>query len=295
MASTKSIADKVISAMNRQLRGKVTDLRQVLAGREAAAQLQKTVATPERLVDFHPAHAAYVIAQNQMSVMSEQLTTLDALRPFAELIGRAEDDYQPGGPPVSPLTTSYFTCWAFFDACHGGADETIGKIAIQVGREFGMHPELLRLFQLMQDSRMGLYVHRGHRGGLTLLRELVTGVEHEAVVPSGHVGVAGELWYARVLPSPVAALTESVVFTTPYVLVQPGLDAWGSYFERTLGSDDGQRRTERYARHLKYGPSRSFWNEFVFEAYVNFRTEVVFLAGLPDVPASRPQSAVNQR
>lgn len=215
--------------------------------------------------------------------------------PSLKIIGRAEDHYMPGGPPMSPLSTSYFTCWAFFDVCHGRDDETIGKIAIAVGRAFGTDPELLRLFQLMQDSRMGVYVHCGAEGGLTVLRELVTGVEHRAIVPSGYAGRAGELWYARVLPPPVTGSTESVVFTTPYVLIRPGRDEWEQYFERTLGFDLGQTRLDRYARHLKFGPTRSYWNDFVFEAYANFQTEAVFLAGVPDIAESRPHSAVNDR
>jgi hypothetical protein len=41
---------------------------------------------------------------------------------------------------------------------------------------------------------------------------------------------------------------------------------------------------------MKYGPSRSYWNDFVFEGYINYCTEAVFLAGVPDVPESRPHS-----
>ena len=44
---------------------------------------------------------------------------------------------------------------------------------------------------------------------------------------------------------------------------------------------------------MKYGPTRMYWNDFVFEAYVNHRTEVIYLAGLPDVSESRPHSEVH--
>jgi hypothetical protein len=44
---------------------------------------------------------------------------------------------------------------------------------------------------------------------------------------------------------------------------------------------------------MKYGPTRMYWNDFVFEAYVNHRTEVIYLAGLPHVPGSRPHSEVH--
>ena len=40
---------------------------------------------------------------------------------------------------------------------------------------------------------------------------------------------------------------------------------------------------------------RDYWSEFVFEAYVNHRSDVIFLAGLPDVAESRPHSRVNSQ
>src|SRR5207249_3425496 len=88
---------------------------------------------------------------------------------FADIISRAEDLYVPSAPPMSPLTKSYFTCWAFFDACAGPANETIGTTILETGAAFGMHPELLRLIRLMQDSRMGFYIHRGREGNVSIL------------------------------------------------------------------------------------------------------------------------------
>ena len=35
----------------------------------------------------------------------------------------------PSYPPISPVTTSYFTMWAFFDVLFGQSHETIGYIA----------------------------------------------------------------------------------------------------------------------------------------------------------------------
>ena len=48
-----------------------------------------------------------------------------------------------------------------------------------------------------------------------------------------------------------------------------------------------------YEHHMKFGLARDYWTEFVFEAYVNHRSDVNFLKGLPDVPESRPHSSVN--
>ena len=64
-------------------------------------------------------------------------------------------------------------------------------------------------------------------------------------------------------------------------------------FQRTLPEVPRQARLEAFERHLEYGPTRDYGNEFVFEAYVNHRPEVIYLRGLPDVPESRPHSRVN--
>jgi hypothetical protein len=137
---------------------------------------------------------------------------------------------------------------------------------------------------------MGLYIHKGREGNLAVLEDLVTGAACRALVPSVYRGQKDELWYARVLPPPIYGRLEHVVFTTPYIVLRPGPHEWLAYFRRTFPQ---QARVADYERHMKYGPTRSYWNDFVFEAYVNYREEAIYLAGLPDVPETRPHSEVN--
>lgn len=291
--SNHPIAENLVRRIKNETDRQVVKFENVIAGRAIAEELQKTVVTKERLAGFHPAHAAYVYTQNQVSVMSEQLLVLDEMAPFAAMIAPAEDKYMPSGPPMSPLTKSYFTCWAFFDASIDPSNETLGTIVLEVGAAFGMHPELQRLIGLMQASRMGLFTHRGVDGPLVVLEDMVTGQACRAISPSGYRGQRGELWYVRVLPPPMAGCSEYVIFTTPYVVLHPGVPDWLAYFKRTFGQC-AQARVADYERHLKYGATRSYWNEYIFEAYVNHRTEVIYLAGVPDVPESRPHSRVNE-
>ena len=294
VTTRRPIADKLIKKMRSYVRGKVVDLTAVMEGKKSAEALQETVATREELAELHPAHAIYVYAQNQISVMAEQLTTLPEIDRFTRMIGKAEEEYMPSGPPMSPLTSSFFTCWALFDACVGLGRETLGTTTMAVGRVFGMHDELVWAISLMQDSRMAVYVHEDNTDGEGIvLRELVTNRICKSICPSGYGGHAGELWYARVLPPPSLGLREHVVFTTPYVLVEPGEREWLAYFERALPHQSPEKRIVAYERHMKWGPTRRYWTEFVFEAYANHRNDVIFLTGLPDVPASRPHSGVN--
>jgi hypothetical protein len=181
------LAEKILARMKREVHGKVTNLKAVIAGRTAAKELQKTVASMAALDALHPAHAAYVYAQNQVSVLAEQLSGLDELAPLAKMISEAEDTYLPSGPPMSPLTKSYFSCWSCFDACVGAGDETLGTAILWVCGALGMDRTLLGLIQLMQDSRMGVYGYEGREGDLAVLRDLATDASalshHE--VPAG--------------------------------------------------------------------------------------------------------------
>jgi len=290
--SGRPIAKKIVAKMKLHWQRKVVNIKNVIAGHAMAEELQKTAVSPKELEGFNPAHAAYVWAQNQVSVMSEQLTALKEMAPFVDIISKAEDLYVPSAPPMSPLTTSYFTCWAFFDACAGPAKETIGTTTLEVGATFGMHPELLRLMRLMQDSRMGFYIHRGGEGDASVLEDLVTGAVYRAIVPAGYKGQKNENWYVRLFPPPFPGGKEHVAFTTPYIVVHPDFGEWLAYFRRTFPATAG---FADYERHMKYGPTREYWNDYVFEAYVNYQADAIYLAGLPDIPESRPHSEVSER
>jgi hypothetical protein len=290
--SGRPIAKRILAKMKLQWQRKVVNIKNVIAGRDIAEGMQKTVVSQKDLAGFHPAHAAYIYTQNQASVMSEQLTALKEMGPFVDIISRAEDLYMPSAPPMSPLTTSYFSCWAFFDACVGPANETIGTTILEVAAAFGMHADLLRLMRLMQDSRMGFYIHREREGDVSVLQDLVNGAVYRAIVPAGYKGQKNENWYIRLLPPPFPGGQEHVVFTTPYVVVHPDFDEWLAYFRRTLPATGG---FADYERHMKYGPTREYWNDYVFEAYVNHQADAIYVAGLPDVPESRPHSEISER
>jgi hypothetical protein len=261
------------------------------AAQQATAEAEKrSRESRKRLAGLHPAHAAYTHAMDLVTALAEQIAGLPEVAPLEELISRAEDEYMPGGPPMSPLTDAYFNCWAWFDARLSPGGETFGSIVLDLSTALGVHPEMARLVRVLTESRMGLHVQSGTRGDLVLLREVFTGEERAAIVPSGHRGSRGELWYARVLPPPVPGGREHVVMTTPYLLVAPPLGEWCAYLERTLPHGPEAERRAAWERHMKYGPTPNYWHEFVLEAYVNYRTEVIYLTGLPDVPESRPHS-----
>src|SRR3954447_1004143 len=130
-----------------------------------------------KLIDdgFDPIHAAYVFVHHITSVFSENVSRLPEMREYAREVGSAEDEYMPSGPPMSPLTTSFFSCWAFFDHRIGNTTDTLAECLIEANDSICLNPHQLDALRLMSRSRMGIYEHRGKEGHHVRLRELITG------------------------------------------------------------------------------------------------------------------------
>ena len=231
-----------------------------------------------------PLHAAYVAAQNFTSVFAEAVSQFPEFDPYCRLVGPAEEEYMPGGPPMSPLTMSYFTAWAFFDVRFGPDGETIGGCLLDVADLLEMDPFTVETIRRFQGSRMGVYEHCGAEGARCRLKELVTDDDFTCHVAAGYRGKAGELWYVRLCP-PLHGLADyHVAFTTPYVLSGFCKADWTAYLNKSLlGSADTRKALHEF---LKFGKGPNAWNEFIFRAYHHHQADAIFLAGLPDVKSS---------
>lgn len=261
-------------------------------------QRAKSIHIPKDLHDVQslvngghdPLHAVYISVQNIASVFSECVSALPELEPYDDVIAAAEDEYLPGGPPMSPLTNSFFTTWAFFDFRFGEGLETIGTCLLDVSDRLGLNAGLVQAIRLFQESRMGIYEHGGIRGGRVRLQELLTGRDFDVLCTSGYRGKPGELWYVRLCP-PLADLVEHhVSFTTPYVLTQAKKADWMAYLNRAMGQLNDVEEDHRLHDLLKYGLGVYHWNEFVFEGYHHHQFDAIFLAGIPDVKESLPHA-----
>lgn len=304
-AQSGPLARKVVAALAKLERQNVIDLAAWRRGKAQAEAVKATLISQPELAELDPLHAFYVYGQHQLGAIIEQLAELPMLAKLTSAYTEAEHEYQPSGPPMSPLTTSYFTSWGAFDLGVGVKCESFASIALAVCRHLHTEPVLIELFETLQHSRMGVYRHEGHDGRSLRLTELITGRPMKAISPSGYTGQPGELWLARVLPP--AALLESsdyaVVFTTPYLLgecddhgrYRRARDAdWLGYFARTLPQMKRRDEITAYEQLMKYGLSRHYWNEYIFLAYFNHRQDGVFLAGFPDTPSSLPHSQQGQ-
>lgn len=277
---------RLLRAARRARAAHAVDVAAFRAGGEIARELEATMMSKERADELHPVHAFWSLVQHNLSMFAEQLLGLPEADRMAKVIATAEDEYTPTGPPMSPLAGVCFFGRAYCDLTVGAAKETAAMATVDVIATVGVDPGLLSLMRTLPAGRMGLWTVLGHGDGTTILREGVMGDARECVVPAGYTGTRGELWFARVLPSPAEGLP-TLVFTTPYVRWSPPA-AWEEYLDRTLTRLDPKKLERAYAALMKHGLSGRYWPELVFEAYANHKPEAVFLLGLPDVDGSRP-------
>jgi hypothetical protein len=267
--------------------------------RQGIRELSRSLPLPKDVHDVQslvkrghdPLHAVYIAVQNITSVFSECVSVLPEMAAYYNIVGAAEEEYMPSGPPMSPLTTSFFTTWAFFDFRFGGDKETIGTCLIDLSDQLGIDPSMVEAVRRFQESRMGIYEHFGTVGGKIGLEELVTGRRFSCICPAGYRGRPGELWYVRLCPPLLEEMDYHVAMTTPYILLGAGKSDWIAFLKRTMVQCDGPNDPIRLHNLLKYGLEPNYWNEFVFLAYHNFQRDAVFLTGIPDMKATLPHAS----
>lgn len=291
-----SVADKIAKRMASARGSKVVDMAGWREGRKLAheAGFGGEGPVPAKFADLEPCHGIYVMAENIVSVIAESISMLRETKGFARIVGAAEEEYLPAGPPMSPLTVSHFAMWAFFDVRFGSSRETMGSCILRMATVLDFPDWLTETVRLMQGSRMGFYVHCGSEGEATLLREVGTRDVLSCSVPAGYAGIEGEIWFARVLPPPHEMCGRNIVFTTPYVIRDHPERAFVDYLERELARMKAQGkppRTDDLHGHLmKHGPEPNHWNEYIHCGYTGHRHEAIFLTGIPDIRESLPHA-----
>lgn len=248
--------------------------------------------TPEELVQKlgDPVHASYAAMEHITSLFAENISAFPELKAFARLVLKAQDVYMPSAPPMSPITTSFFATWAFYDLQFSGT-ETIGTCLLEMNDVAGMSPGQLDALKKLSASRMGIYEHIGLDGRYVRLRELITNAEYSCHCTAGYCGQAGELWYIRLLPPLVPDLaTYHIVFTTPYILTEARKADWVQFLNRGASQSRFKNLPDRMHQFLKFGPDPFYWSEFVFKGYHHHQHDAIFLAGIPDRAATLPHA-----
>jgi len=294
----RKIAAKVSKRIKQSKSNKIVNLSDFRQQKKVTEDLFNEVMTTEQAIEagHDPLHAVYIHTQNLLSILTESLQDIPepALSRFFNTIEATQDTYIPGYPPMSPLTISHFNCWLSFDISVGINKESLTTIIIDLAKQLGLHKETTGVMQVMQDSRMGIYEFMGNKEGKILLRELTGDEVVSCVCPSGYQGkYKGELWFARVLPPVLGLFDYSVVFTTPYILIEPSINDWVKYLDRTISKKNSKTTVNSLENLMKYGLSNNYWNEYIHQSYVNHTSSVIFLKGLPDISSTRPHKSDN--
>ena len=288
-----SVADKIARKLLSSRSSKVVDLAAWREGRKMAlaAGFGREGPVPDKFADLDPCHGIYALAENIASFVAESISGMREVKGFVRSVGDAEDEYMPSGPPMSPLTFSYFSMWALYDVRFGSSRETMGSCILRIAPEFHCPSWVIDTIERMQRSRMGFYIHCGSEGEGVLLREVGMREVVSCTVPAGYGGREGEIWFVRVLPPPHSLCRRHVVFTTPYVIRDWPERAFIDYLERELARMKAKKppRTDDLHSHLmKYGPDPNHWNEYIHCAYSGHQAEAIFLTGIPDIRESLP-------
>jgi hypothetical protein len=240
---------------------------------------------------FDPVHAVYVFMHNMTSRFAEVVSEMPEMKTWARTVEKAEDEYLPSGPPMSPLTGSYFWMWALYDLRIGKSTDTMVYCQIAANDVIQANVHQVDVLKKMETSRMGIYEQVGRNGPHIRLRELITDDHLTCYCPTGYVGSKGELWYVRLLPplEPDHAIYW-VAMTTPYILIGASTADWIAFLKRTMIQCEGPNDRTRHHHLLKYGVEPNYWNEFVFKAYHHHQHDAIFLTGIPDLQATLPHA-----
>ncbi|MFM7130382.1 MAG: hypothetical protein ACKO0V_13605 [bacterium] len=279
--------------LRRKLAGNSSKLSTILPKRVPGEPLPGGIKDLRSLIEegYDPIHAVYAFMQQVSSHFAECFSHFPELRAFSQVVTAAEDTYMPVGPPISPLTRSFFWTWAFYDLPIGKSGESIGSCQIELNDLIGFGPADLEVIKHLTSSRMGIYEHIGFDGPHVCLRELVTEKQFFCHVASGYRGKTGELWYVRLLPPLLPELASyHVAFTTPYILTDSTKQDWLQFLKRHIPTIQADRDHHRLRHLLKYGADKNFWNEFVLKAYHHHTSNAIFLAGLPDLKSTLPHN-----
>lgn len=261
--------------------GVLVDL--VEAEKDCVLALNEDVKTPDVLEEegYDPLHAVYLYVQNFLSVLIEGGLELPEFQEWVKFYASLEEIYMPAGPPMSPLSRSYFFCWSSFDLAYGQHQETITQCLIKMLWELGSPEELVEILEIMQKSRMGFYVHEGMQGEYIQLRELKSNRQCLCHSSSGYQGRGGEIWYIRLMPPLVDGCDYHVAFTTPYVIRNVTESSLVELIDRMIPKMAKRGYPADYDAFMKWGPALKYWNEYLVMGYSNFAHDVIYLTGYP--------------
>ena len=254
-------------------------------------QLKRDLETESLEYQLDPLARIYAQVQHLTAIFAEGATGFPVFKKYVKVVGDAEEEYMPSFPPISPLTSSYFTTWALYDLPIDHTGDTLGICQLQCVDIFPLSEQECTALKNQIDGRMGIYEHLGMDGDKVRLRELLTEREYSCHCIAGYKGNRGELWYVR-LCNPLSGMSEThcTSFTTPYILTQTTKRDWEDYMTRAMATVKPIPGKDQLHCLLKYGSRVDYWHEYIMNGYVTYNQNAVFLTGIPDIKSTLPHA-----
>lgn len=254
------------------------------------------------------------------AVVRAAVALLDApaFERLARLSEAIEEEYMPGGPPMSPVYDSFSVQHVLAEVPVGPADETPHSVVAKLTSGSPARSRFHALARALADACFDLY-RVVSVSGLEAELSPVRGGDSLSVKTTGPFFRRDDVALVRVLPFE----GNHFVADSPYLLKAPVQD-WLDYFERVAASlrpraatandrPKGKMSPKQEAKwrqrqrssaqnwdpeaairlHLKRGRSERYWLDYVLDAYAGERNGIVYLAGVPDRPETLPHSSAN--
>lgn len=240
----------------------------------------------------------YAAACNICSEFRDQLLDrIPLLEQFNNRLCDMQDEYTPSGPPMSPVTKSFFNNWMTLDASIGN-DLTIGLLYSMYIREKEVMSYAAKAMDRLNESFLSVYQVVGGDLKKTVVWDILEKREVSASIPIYDYTVAtyeprvGDVWYTRILPPLKDEDTVHQVFGTPLIFRATKREDWERFFARRMASKHSD--INKLRKYMKQGDSFGYWLEFVFQTYAGHTGEVIFAEGLPDIKDSRPHGRLDK-
>lgn len=259
-------------------------------------------------------HYMAVIAAGWQLLQAPQFDRLGALQEALE------EEYMPGGPPMSPVYDSYIAQHVLAQVPHGMAGETPLSVVAWLTRTDAARALFHQLARELAIAHCDLFRVQAAEG-LSATLEPIRGGAPRLVRLTGPFLRTGDRVLARVL----RFRESSFIADSPYLLRASEQD-WLDYLaretestQRTAGAAPSparpiskqklsskqlarQRQQQKRAaasvapdhevvRLLRHGRSERYWLDFIMDAYAGERNGIVYLAGVPDEPETLPHHA----
>jgi len=284
-----NITKKLLKNIKKTKSRKIFEINDLKKIKEIKSEVSKIYKKLNDDHEYDPVHKIYILVQNLISIFAEDVSGYPDFDEFAEIIEQTEEEYMPQGPPMSPLTMSYYNFWALFDLKFGDENISVGEIFLEISQTFNLDPDIISAVDNYNKSRLGLYIQSGHEDSKIILKELCSNKVYKCICPAGYLGEKEDIWLTRLVPNIYDIEDYSINVITPYIIYGYSEKDWLEFLKRNIDEKNNLALNDFF----KYGLDKYYWHNYIMDAYSNFKRSHILLTGIPDIKGTKPHELVN--